>query len=76
MWMTLFWVFVGVVGAVAFSLALAYILRAQRLHTQIFLLRQIIRRSRSPWAAEDHAWQRLGEAVQQIPEDLVSRENE
>jgi len=70
------WVLVGVVGAVAFSLALAYILRSQRLHLQIRLLRRIAQHSRSPWAAEDEAWRQLGAAVQQIPEDLVADERD
>ena len=76
MWKVLFWILVGVVGAVAFSVALAYVLRLQRLHLQIRLLQRLARHSRSPWAVEDEAWQSLGEAVQQIPDDLVSGQHD
>ncbi len=64
----------GVAAAVLFSLALAYVLKHQRLHWQIEALRRLARRSRSPWAEEDAAWAQLGQAVDEIPEDLRPRE--
>ncbi len=76
MWTVIFWVLVGVAGAVAFSIALAYVLHLQRLHLQIHLLRKLVRRSRSPWAAEDAGWRRLGEAVKQIPEDVMPKKHD
>ncbi len=64
------WVVIGLAAAVTLTLLLAYILPRQRLHTQIELLRRALRHTRSPWAREDAAWERLGKAVEQIPEDL------
>ena len=74
-WLAIFWTVVGIVGAVAFSLALAYLLKSQRLHWQIHVLRQFVKRTRSPWQHEDEAWRHLGRAVEQIPEDLIARED-
>jgi len=64
------WVLVGLVAAVLFTLLLAYLLHQQRLHTQIDMLKRALRHTRSPWAREDAAWKHLGEAVEQIPQDL------
>ncbi len=75
-WLAIFWTVVGIVGAVAFSLALAYMLKSQRLHWQIHALRQFVKRSRSPWQHEDEAWQHLGSVVEQIPEDLIAQDDE
>ena len=60
----------GIVAAIIFSLLLAYSLRRQNLHTQVEILRKVVRRSRAPWAKEDQGWKALGEAVKGIPDDL------
>ncbi len=63
----------GVVGAIAFSILLALILRHQELHLQVELLKRAIRRARAPWAEENAMWEKLNGAVQQIPKDLVEK---
>ena len=63
----------GVVGAIAFSILLALILRHQELHLQVELLKRAIRRARAPWAEENAMWEKLNGAVQQIPQDLVEK---
>ena len=73
-WQAIFWALVGIVGAVVFSLALAYVLKSQRLHWQIHVLRHFVKRTRSPWQPEDEAWEHLGHVVKQIPEDLIPRD--